>query len=95
MTPADLVLQHIALMKSNHEHLGKQLAALEEFVTGLQAPAKTARIELPAFCEGLPDRMCALRCEDARIDKASLTHPNRFLCRGCGAGSEDGITVAK
>lgn len=95
MTPADLVLQHIALMESNHEHMGKQLGALKEFVKGLQAPAKTARPELPAFCEGIPDRMCALRSEDARIEKGSLVHPNRFLCRGCGAGSDDGITVAK
>lgn len=95
MTPADLVLGHLRLLKMSHEQMAGQIAALEEFVKALQAPAKTAHVELPAFCGGIPDRMCALRSEDARIDKASLSHPHRFLCRGCGAGSEDGITVAK
>jgi hypothetical protein len=95
VTPADLVLGHLRLLKMSHEQMAGQIAALEEFVKALQAPPKTARVELPEFCSGLPDRLCALRCEDARIDKASLAHPHRFMCRGCGAGSEDGITVVK
>lgn len=94
----EIALAHCASLRAtidatrvSLELVSAQLAGFEALVKAKAAP--TAREELPAHCSGTPGSQCALRSEDARIEKASLTHPKAWICTGCRVYSENGITT--
>lgn len=84
-----VVLKHLDAIDAQLELLKVQLAALRHGLT----PAPKVSISLPDHCQGIAEGQCGLRTDDARIDQASLTHPNRWVCNGCRVVSTDGVTT--
>lgn len=59
-----------------------QVAALRQH---LAAPATSSEPDLPPACAGVPEHLCARRCDDARVDVGGMGGgPARWVCRGCG-----------
>lgn len=83
------VRRQLDVLEAQLELVKAMLAALRASLVVPQA----ATIALPTHCDGVPESVCALRNEDARIDKASLTNPNAWVCRGCSVFSSNGLTT--
>lgn len=81
--------KQIGAIEAQIELLRVMVAALKHGLT----PVPPVTLSLPSHCDGVPESVCGLRNEDARIDKASLTAPNAWVCRGCSVFSSNGLTT--
>ncbi len=95
-------MRHAAVLRATLEQsrvsldlLSAQLAGFEAYVKAQhqQATAPKATIETHPHCAEHPGA-CALRSEDARIEKGSLSNPNQWICKGCRCESHNGATLA-
>ncbi len=99
----DLVLRHCAAIRATLDQTrvglelqSAQLAGLEAFARHgheREQAAQATTIERPERCVEVVEEDCALCSEDARVG-GSLANHQSFMCRGCGATSSDGVTVA-
>lgn len=95
----DLVLRHCAVIRAGLDQTrvslelqSVQLAGLEAFATA-HVDQQAARQALPDRCQGIADGDCGLRSEDAQIAQGSLSHPRKWVCKGCQVISMDGVTT--
>ncbi len=91
-------MRHAAVIRATLEQsrvsldlMSAQLAGFEAFAKAQTAPKAT--IDTHPHCAEHVGA-CALLSEDARIEKGSLAHPTRWICRGCRNESHNGATLA-
>ena len=95
----ELVLGHCKSVRSTIETTRVSLELASAQLAALEAYAKagcakeTATQSLPEYCQGVADGDCGLRSEDARIDQGTMSHPRKWVCKGCRVISMDGVTT--